>query len=452
MSFFAKKTTLHDALVMFDDFHGKKFKLDYRNEAYAIKAMLLCIAQSGKNMQDGSRLKKGLQKLATKHKGRSNFLSAIRQSPTFKRTSMKKSRGQLSPMSSPQFPGTPGSPEDAQVVDGSRLKVPTSWNLPADTLPMSSSSRAPVDEGSVAQVAVPVSTPAPRRDFRVLMGLAPKTADADASSLLKSTALKDNAMDLPKPAGENTASHVSPRTAEHSESSYTDVPLYLDAYDHYSGRCKRVHRSGEVEFAECDSTVGVFLQCRFKNDDVYQTDIPSLAIVRAESSAIASKGKKLRKKRKLNAKAKATAKPKAKGKAKLQVAVKSKVKAKAKAKRLLSASAQARPAPKAKGKAKGKAKALAPALDRTNAFYGKLQIGKYTGQSYIQYFVSAADGKRVKRLIIAVNVAQCAQHADIIDDLAVWINQHDRELSRAELVEKRAILIADKNIFSQAQQ
>ena len=68
LTFFSKKTTLHDALVLFDDFHGKKLKLDYRNEAYAIKAMLLSITESSKNMQNGSRLKIGLQKLAQKHK------------------------------------------------------------------------------------------------------------------------------------------------------------------------------------------------------------------------------------------------------------------------------------------------------------------------------------------------------------------------------------------------
>jgi hypothetical protein len=396
-------------------------------------------------MVDGSRLSESLGQLAKKCKDakKSNFLMLIRQSPTFQRASKKRAgsvsriaRSSKRPIVDPVLDQdefdeaaerflSPDLDRDATKspisIDfkNKKFEVPSSWTRRSSSSQLLSSDekqtgpRLPFADMPPMSAAWLAEVEKHRQNAAHADAAAPVAAEAS-----------------PLPADADAAAAVA---------AEPPVARYIDAFDHFTGKGKRIHSDGEVEYANAVAGADSFLQCTFKNGDVMHTQIPALAFERALESAAAVP--------KRQSKAKANPKSKAKAKAKAKAKVLPAPKAQAKAKGKSKASAKAKVAPKARAKA---AAAMAPAdvaaaaavgNGRTNAFYGKLVIIKAKEQSYVQYNCEQQDGTVKKKLVVAVSKSQSADHGDVIAQMASWINQHDRQFTPDELKAKRASVI-----------
>ena len=452
VTFYPKKMALINALLAFNVFHENKLKINARTEAYALKEMFLCVLETSKSTISGNRLQTGMKQLVAKlSKKDGNFLMQVRQSPTFLRASKKRSG------SVPRKSGPPAKKAKRDADEGLSLSALANEFLSPDLAPDADKTLLNIDVEKM-RLAIPGSwsassshswsTPGSAEKPMPPLADAPRMSDAwrvDAEMQKQTAPAKIVPLQLTSDAGSDTASLNAGTSAK---------ATVVDSFDHFTGKGKRLHPDGSVEYADAVAGDDSFLQCVFENGDVFHTGIPALVVELAAASIVEGVEDKANK-RKAKAKAKASAKAEAKAKAKAKAKASAKAKAKAKSK----AAAKSEAAGKAKAKSNAQAMAAAgPAVapapapaaledgDRVNAFYGKLTITKAKAQSYIQFSCKQADGKSKKKLVVAVSQTQSAQHNTVILDLAAWINQHDRELTPDELKEKRIQLIANLDL------
>ena len=399
LTFFPKKTSIAECLLEFDKYLKQRLKLDYRQEAYAVKSMFLHVTSLSFQVTSGVKLRPGVlalcKKFRDRQKAQDNFLSSVRNSPTFQKYRAKQQESPLKRLVLPISWTTPSSAAASDASENADKKADSDCvGL------MSSSGLRQMTRPNLAWQLDIDKQRGPPRDFKLLL-------QQELDKLRSSEPVSSSNQRLDMAAAEDVAAASPEFVSLEPASSSNQRPgakRFVYSWDHFHGQGKRLDvETGESEMVSAMPCDDSFLHCKFSCGFDLNTGVPALAVKNAEALVAASKP--LRNKK---SKAKTKAKAKAKAEAKAKAKASRKAVTKAASKPMAKGSAKAKAEPKAKAKAKAQAAPGMTLDDLAASFRGEFsKVGawvlvqkirgakdKLAGESYFEYI--SPDGIRYR--------------------------------------------------------